>query len=85
MILEQIVIKEIKLVLSKAKGDGRDKAYQYYIYLVNKDAIVSRVSKFAVVLWSSIVSSEAKDVIKTKEEEARSVLLEKAILLEGVL
>jgi len=85
MIIKEELLEDIKIVLSKNKGDGKNTSFTYYIYLVNKDTTIYRVRKNAVVIWKYTLNVSDKKTLEEAEALALDVFTQKTDKLLEVI
>lgn len=85
MIIKEELLEDIKIVLSKNKGDGKNTSFTYYIYLVNKDTTIYRVRKNAVVIWKYTLNVSDKKTLEEAEVLALDVFTQKTDKLLEVI
>ncbi|MCC3735976.1 hypothetical protein LLS47_24080 [Rouxiella badensis] len=85
MIIKEELLEDIKIVLSKNKGDGKNTSFTYYIYLVNKDTTIYRVRKNAVIIWKYTLNVSDKKTLEETEALALDVFTQKTDKLLEVI
>ncbi|MFK4979515.1 hypothetical protein [Klebsiella pneumoniae] len=88
MIIEEVIINDVKIVLSRGKGGKGGKnneTYKFYIYIVNKDVSVYRVGKHSIVIWQHSIYTSDKSLIQEAQDLASAVFKYKTEKLKEVI
>lgn len=88
MIIEEVIINDVKIVLSRGKGGKggeNNETYKFYIYIVNKDVSVYRVGKLSIVIWQHSIYTSDKALIQEAQDLASAVFKYKTEKLKVVI
>lgn len=88
MLIEEAIINDVKVKLSRgkvAKGDKNFPAYIYYISLVNKNVDMFRVGKQAILIWQYPVMTADKKTLEEAQNLAQAIFKYKVDKMKEVL
>ncbi|MDW1257589.1 hypothetical protein [Klebsiella pneumoniae] len=88
MIIEEVIINDVKVKLSRgkvAKGDKESPAYIFYISLVNKNVDIYRVSKQTLLIWQYPVMTADKKTLEEAQNLAHAIFKYKVEKMKEVL